>query len=258
MRRVLHFILLLLAVAPAAGLHAQIDPMWDSGRLETTREGLLGLMVRYEQTAASPNYSAEIRASAHRQAEAIRSRLTLGDFRTGDVIDLRVEGEQSLTDTFVVNSDGAILLPVVGSISLYGVLRSELAEHIRAELARYLVEPQVTASSSIRVIFTGSMTPGIFEVPTQELLSAALMRAGGPAGATDVTAMRIERGKEVLWKGDQLQSAIAQGLTIEQLELRSGDHVIIPPVRSRPSLGTIVTTVIPALLLTITTLTQIL
>lgn len=249
--------LVLAAILSTSGLHAQADPGGDGSRLETTREGLLSLLERYEAAAASPGNDSRARGTALSQAEAIRARLATGDFRTGDVVDLAVDGEPTLTGAFVVNNDGAVELPTVGAISLHGVLRSELTEHLRKELGRYLVNPRVTAHSSIRVIFTGSATPGIFEVPTHELLSAALMRAGGPAGGTDLTAMRIERGNDVLWKGAELQSAIAQGLTIGQLDLRSGDHVVIPPTRARPSMSTIVTTVIPALLLTITTLTQI-
>jgi hypothetical protein len=52
--------------------------------------------------------------------------------------------------------------------------------------------------------------------------------AGGPAGDADLEDMRIERIDEVLWTGEELEIVLAQGRTLDQLNLRGGDEVIIP------------------------------
>lgn len=245
-------------LAMGSALEAQETAAWDGGRLELTRQGLEELVARYEQTAASSAYSPELRSDALREAEAARMRLRMGDFRTGDEIALAVEGEEGLNGTFLVNERGAILLPTIGEVPLQGVLRSELQDHLRRQLSSFLVSPVLTAYSSVRLMLSGSVTkPGIFVVPTRELLSTALMNAGGPAGTADLTAMRIERGSQILWEGEALQSAIAQGLTIDQLSLQSGDHVVIPATRAGSPAGQLLTTVVPAVMLLITSLAQV-
>ncbi len=248
-----------LAVASPGLLTGQAPTPWDGGRLDLSREALLELQVRYEQTAASNAFSSEMRAEALAEAEAIRVRLESGDFRTGDEVVLTVQGEPSLTGPFTVNNNRALTLPVIGEISLQGVLRSELHNHLADEIAKYLVNPQVTAYSSVRIMMSGNVTrPGFYVVPTQDLLSSTIMEAGGPAPQADLSSMRIERAGEVVLEGAELQTAIAQGWTIDQLGLRSGDNIVIPELRStRAGLGQMVTTVLPAILLVLTSLTQL-
>src|SRR3982750_771309 len=58
------------------------------------------------------------RAGASQVAAQIKTRLSEGDFRRGDRIALDVQGEQALTDTFIVGSNAELMLPAptVGSM----------------------------------------------------------------------------------------------------------------------------------------------
>jgi hypothetical protein len=40
--------------------------------------------------------------------------------------------------------------------------------------------------------------------------------------------MHIERGGLVLWEGEELQTVLADGRTLDQLNLRAGDQIIVP------------------------------
>lgn len=259
MNRLLRVTALFAALAGAVStpLSGQVSATGDLERLGETRQDLMEMLSRYEQTATASTSSPKAKAQAQIEAEALRVRLRDGDFRPGDEVVLRVEGEPNLDGSFLVNSERAVTLPVIGAISLRGVLRSELQDHLTAQLANYLVDPVVTANSSVRIMISGSVnTPGFYVVPTEKLLSAAIMDAGGPASLADLGSIRIERSGKVVMEGEGLQAAIAQGQTVGQLSLLSGDNVVIP---SRSSGGTsrLVTTVLPALLLVLTSLTQL-
>ena len=252
------FIISVGMAAPAL-LSAQTEVAWDGGRLDLSREALQELQTRYEETAVSNAYSAEMRAQAATDAEAIRVRLQEGDFSTGDEVVLQVEGEPSLTGPFTVNNNRGLTLPVIGAITLQGVLRSELQPYLFDQIATYLVNPQVSAYSSVRIMISGNVTrPGFYVVPTEDILSSTIMDAGGPAPLADLGSMRIERSGEVVLDGEELQTAIAQGMTVDQLGLRSGDNIVIPELRSgRSGLGQMVTTVVPAVLLVLSSIMRI-
>lgn len=225
--RTLVLVLSILAFAPAVAEGQLISTV--SGHAELSREGLDSLLVSYEETAASSVYSQAIREQARREAELIRSRLAEGDFRVGDQIQLVVEGEQELTNTFVVQAGPAIILPRLGSISLRGVLRSELQDHLRTEIGRYIRNPSVQARSFVRLVITGSVaSAGFHVVPINSVFSDVLMVAGGPSGNADLKEIRIEREDRVIWEGAALQQAIIEGRTLDQLSLRAGDEIVVP------------------------------
>ncbi len=194
-----------------------------------TRPELQELLTSYEQLAQSPSASADQRARARYESTLIRARLRDGDFQTGDRVALRVMGEPALSDTFVVNRERMLDLPDIGEIPLHGVLRSELQDHLTRELGRKIRDPMVRAHTMIRLSIEGAVgQPGFYVRPTDEVLTDALMAAGGPADQAAIRRMRIERAGEPIWAGDALQQAIIEGRTLDQLNLRAGDRIIVP------------------------------
>jgi len=203
---------------------------------------------------AAPDSSAAARARAATQAAAVRARLQDGDFQVGDRVVLRVEGadappegtapertppgtprsvEQQVSDTFTVAPDRTILLPVWGTVSLRGVLRSELEPYLTREIARYVRDPVVHAHALVRVSVIGGVAhPGFYAMPADALLSDALTAAGGPIVDAKVHEMRIERAGVPLWTGAALQLALAEGRTLDEMNVRAGDRFVIP-VRNR-------------------------
>lgn len=226
---------LVLVAVPAALLSQSTQvssgrmAAWDPARLHMTRESLEELLARYEQATRSTAYSEELRARARYEAELIRVRLEEGDFQVGDQIELAVEGQQELTNTFQVAPGRVLILPVIGEVPLKGVLRSELEEHLTKSLARFIVEPKVHATSKIRISILGQVAqPGFYVVPSEVPLTDALMLAGGPAQHAELTKIYVERGGDRIWGGEALQAAIIEGRTLDQLSLRAGDRIIVP------------------------------
>jgi protein involved in polysaccharide export with SLBB domain len=156
-------------------------------------------------------------------------------YRAGDRILLEVqtaklEPVKTLTDTFTVVDGPAITLPEgVGRVSLAGVTYPELEQHLTRAIGEYFVNPVVHARTLVRLEVRGAVGhPGFHAVPTDALIDAVLMRAGGPTESAQMTDLRIQRGDTTLWNGDSIRVAIASGRTIGQLGLESGDVIVVP------------------------------
>jgi len=180
-------------------------------------------------------------------------------FQVGDRILLRVEGDSALSDTFTVVAGPALRLPLIGEIPLAGVPRADVEAHLTRELGRYIKDPVVQARALVRVSVVGQVTrPGFYAVPTDLVLADALMLAGGATQEARVDRLRILRGNSALWSGTQLQTAIAQGATLDQLGIRAGDRIQVPGQRDPESkwriAGMVVTTL--ATVVTVVVLTR--
>jgi hypothetical protein len=211
--------------AVAAQQQTELDPK----RAQVTRAALEDLLKRLDATAASPGSRGAIRDQARLEAASIRTRLVDGDFVAGDRIYIRVEGEQALTDTFTVGPGRVLTLPIAGEVSLKGVMRSELESHLQKALGRYIKDPVIQGRSLIRIAVLGEVTrPGFYTVPAQTLVSDALMLAGGPTREAKLDNLRIARGAQRVWEGEALERAVADGKTLDQLNLQAGDRIEVP------------------------------
>ena len=167
------------------------------------------------------------RAKELHRAEAwlLRQRLEKGDFMVGDRIVLAVRNEPTMTDTFTVRPGPVLELSRLPAISLAGVLRSELQQHLTAELGRYMREPVVTAVPLVRVAVMGQVgRPGYYHVPADMLLTDLLMAAGGPGGNADLRRSEIRRGENDLFSSRDVRVALSDGMSLDALSLRSGDE----------------------------------
>lgn len=227
--RVIRPVVLVALLLLAGVAAAQEAPAARGGNLQMSRAELQGILARYEQASQVGGQSETARARSRYEAALIRSRLETGDFQTGDRISLAVEGEPELTDTFTVNAERAVALPGMAQVSLRGLLRSELQPHLRSYIGRYIRNPVVYAQSLIRISVLGEVgSPGFYVVPSDALVTDALMLAGGPTREADLTDVRVERGDREIWEGAPLQLAITEGRTLDQLSLRAGDRLVVP------------------------------
>jgi len=234
--------LLCLCGAAGRGAAQQVDR---STGLAVSRAELQRLVLRLDQASGAPDSSPAAQARARDQAGVVRARLTQGDFHAGDRVLLRVESdepprsgavrteersvEEQLSDSFVVAPDRSITLPLVGVISLAGVLHAELEAHLTHQLSQFLQEPVLHARPLIRIGVVGGVAkPGFYALPADVALSDALMAAGGLTPDAKVGDLRVERSGERLWDGDALRQAITDGRTLDEMNLRAGDQVVVP------------------------------
>ena len=216
-------------VVATPSLEAQTTALPDPNRAQVTRAELTELLARVEAAQESDGYTLPFRDQAAAQTRLIRERLTEGDFQVGDQVVLSVRDEPALTATFTVRPGPQILLPNFGAVPLRGVLRSELEQHLTTHLTRFVRNPEVQAHALFNITVTGAVArPGYYVLPAQALVSEAIMSAGGFTPAADLERLRIVRGESVVWDGQDLQEAIAEGRTFDELSLEAGDAVVVP------------------------------
>lgn len=242
-------------VAPGVVAAQAPDFLVSSGR-EMSRADLEASLARLEQAAVSDEYGGGVREQARLRAEQIRQRLQQGDFRIGDRIQVQVQGENwnsqspgavapitaptagsgavptgrgSVGATFAVQAGPSVKFPDLPAISLQGVLRSELEDHLTREIAQYIREPVVEAQALIRVSVFGSVgAPGFYYPAADQNVGDVIMMAGGPAPDAEYEEIAVRRNGETLWDGDQLRVVMAEGRTLDQLNLQAGDVIEVP------------------------------
>jgi protein involved in polysaccharide export with SLBB domain len=162
------------------------------------------------------------------QAASARERLANGDFQAGDRIAMVVQGEPTLTDTVTVRANQIVHLTNMPDISLHGVLRSELQDFIKQQLGQYLRNPDVRAVSLVRVDVLGPvLKPGFYTAPADELVSDVVMQAGGLSPQADINKTVVRRGEVLVQPASRVQEALARGETLDQLDVRAGDAIVV-------------------------------
>jgi len=207
---------------------AQTPPV-DVRRAQATRVELQAALKELEEVINSPGYSKNYRKNREAEVELVQTRLAQGDFQVGDQIDIVVIGEASLTGKFTVLQGRMLSLPLLSPISLEGVLRSEIRDHLTTEIGKYVKNPQVTVQGSyIRLAIFGAVgNPGYFTIAANALVTEAIIQAGGPRENVEMDKSTIRRqGRDVI-AGTEIQRAIETGQSLDQLNLHGGDELTI-------------------------------
>jgi polysaccharide export outer membrane protein len=123
----------------------------------------------------------------------------------GDTFEVRVYGEQDLSGTYRVSTDGMIIFPLVGKIMVVGLSANTLAEQLTEKLRNgILKDPQVSIFikefNSKKVFVFGEVNrPGTFQYDEDMTIIQAVTVAGGftkGAERNKVSVTRIEDGVE--------------------------------------------------------------
>lgn len=196
-----------------------------------SRSDLQAALQLLESSASSTAYSERTRALARQEASAVRGRLSAGDFRVGDRVYLRVVGPTQLVDTtLAVSAALTVEVPGIRSVGLGGVLRSELEAVLARDLGEVVKQVQVHARPLLRIAVVGTVvSPGYHTVSSEMLVDQLVTLSGGPAATASLSEMQIVRADTIIMKGDEVTRAVAEGKTLEALDLRDGDVLMIPP-----------------------------
>ena len=211
---------LAVLVVCATGVEGQLR-----GSRMATRAQLTALVDSLQQRVPSVEDDDD-RRFMEEQIAWIGQRLREGDVRPGDVVRLRVTGQERWSSDFTVNPTGHIELPDVDDLDMTGTLYSEVEEAISRQLGRYLREPRIDAEVLKRVGILGAVeNPGFYTVEGDMLVSDVIMTAGGPNEQAKVDDVAFRRQGSDLNHPDQL---VWQNLSLDQLGIQSGDEVYVP------------------------------
>jgi len=127
-----------------------------------------------------------------------------------------------------VRATRTIEIPGYANVSVAGVLHSELQDKVLEHFKKSFRDPVVRVNPLVRLAVQGSiMRPGYVYASPDSPLSDALMLAGGQTADADWPNTIVRRSGVILWSAPDLQQAIAQGLSVDRLQLRTGDEVFV-------------------------------
>ena len=137
---------------------------------------------------------------------------------------------------YVVNSDGEIEMPVLGTMEIAGRTRKELAEYLRKELSFYVEDPIVNIKFlNFRVSMLGEFNrPGVVQSTSEKL---SIMEAISYAGDMSLYGIRdsvmIIRTIDGVREHTYLNLLDANSINSEYFYLRQNDIVYAMPTKSR-------------------------
>ena len=178
-------------------------------------------------TAPTTGYVTEARAD-------VGSIIQSASLGAGDEFEVRVYEEQALSGMFVVSPTGQIDYPLVGTVTVEGLVASQVGELLRKRLRQgFLRNPYVTvhvkALNSKKVFVLGEVrTPGRFQYTDHMSIVEAVTLAGG-------FGPMAERNYAIVTRSDGAEQhriavpveKIMQGQATN-FPLRPGDIVFVP------------------------------
>lgn len=153
----------------------------------------------------------------------------------GDVLEVSVWKEESLTKLRTVLPDGKIAFPLIGQVTAGGRTVSELKKEIETRLARFVPDPVLSVGvqqmNSLMIYVVGRVNnPGRFVLNTTVDVLQALAMAGGLnsfANRGQIKVFRKHDGKTKIFAFDY--DDVVKGKNLEQnIPLMREDVIVVP------------------------------
>ncbi|KAA3612268.1 MAG: hypothetical protein DWQ05_19920 [Calditrichaeota bacterium] len=160
----------------------------------------------------------------------------LGDFRSGDGVRIIVwqePGSESaniddlgLSNDYIIENDGHILLPLIGEILVLGRSQNELAEYLKDRFGLYASGLHFITKPLIRVALLGAVhKPGLYLVESNSSLWELIGEAEGPQADANLEKIFISRSGEIV--AEDLLEKTENAYTLREIGVQSGDQVTV-------------------------------
>ncbi len=149
----------------------------------------------------------------------------------GDKISISVWGHQDLSRETIIDPDGEISYPLLGSIKAEGKTTTEIRTELQQALAEYIIEPEVNVNlisyRKLRVTVMGAVKQeGSYEIRADTEVLDVISLAGGiteNAKAEETTLQRQAKKLKInlkeLLRGNNLE---------DNYQLQDGDQLFVP------------------------------
>lgn len=162
------------------------------------------------------------------------------EFKPGDVILVKVYRHPEYSDTFLVDVDTTIYLPLIGTIKVSHLTAPELRDTLYKKFSQFIKRPEIDVIPLFKINILGEVRrPGVYNITSATKVTDAIALAGGLTPDADPKRAIIRRGSKVI--KINIDKAITTEKTAYDVGLRSGDIIYIPRKRIRLSLSTIYT-----------------
>ena len=151
----------------------------------------------------------------------------------GDQVIIRGWGSLNVDAKVVVDRNGQISIPKVGSVPVSGVKVSKLESVVKTAFSKYYKDVELSVSlgqlRSITVYVVGqARRPGSYALSSLTTLASGLFATGGPNANGSMRRVQLKRGGQVITEFD-LYQFLSEGLSSSDVKLIDGDVIYIPP-----------------------------
>ena len=167
-------------------------------------------------------------------AESSDESGTAGELGPGDIISIRVFGEEDLTGKFSVSKGGTINYPYIGRIDIEGMTCADVEDRVTTGLKDgYLKKPDVTCAieeyNSKRIYVLGEVKePGSYPYKATLTIVEAFALAGGATNRAATNGTKLTREMD----GREVQVRVPMQEVVEgrqkNIRLQPGDVVYVP------------------------------
>ncbi|MEW6563194.1 MAG: polysaccharide biosynthesis/export family protein [Pseudomonadota bacterium] len=152
----------------------------------------------------------------------------------GDELVIKGWGQVDIDLSVVVDRNGTIALPRVGTINVSGVRYRDLQGYLKQSIGRVFRNFELDVSlgklRSIQVFVVGrAKRPGAYTVSSLSTLVNTLFVSGGPSSTGSFRSIQVKRNGSVVTEFD-MYDFLLKGDKSHDIALQPGDVIFIPPV----------------------------
>jgi protein involved in polysaccharide export with SLBB domain len=152
----------------------------------------------------------------------------------GDEIHIRAWGQIDIDYKAMVNRDGTLFVPRVGTLNVAGLQYQNLDKFIRNAVARLFKNFELNVSlgqlRSIQIFVVGqARKPGSYVIGSLSTLVNALFASGGPTYKGSMRRIQLKRNNKTISEFD-FYDLLLRGDLSKDAKLLPGDVIFIPPV----------------------------
>ncbi|MBF0571586.1 MAG: polysaccharide biosynthesis/export family protein [Candidatus Omnitrophica bacterium] len=151
----------------------------------------------------------------------------------GDTLKVVYSDQGNMVEnTYQVNSDGMIALPLIGGVKVNGMNRGQAREHLNELMSEYIRNPQLSIqiNTSGKYTVLGAAGPGVFELQPNLRLMEALIRAGvqqSRANLANVLVMRPGKDKPQVLRLN-VKKMMKSGDRSDDILIKPNDLIYVP------------------------------
>ncbi len=147
----------------------------------------------------------------------------------GDELLIRGWGQIEIDYPAIVDRNGTISIPRVGSISVAGVRYQDITQHLRTAISKNFRNFEIAVTMgrlrAVRVFVVGNARrPGSYTVSSLSTLVNAIFAAGGPSARGSMRSIQLKRGNQVVADLD-LYDLLVSGDKSKDAALQPGDVI---------------------------------
>jgi polysaccharide biosynthesis/export protein len=159
----------------------------------------------------------------------------------GDEVLVRAWGAIDVDYRAVVDRNGQLNLPKIGSFTVSGVKAADLERTLRAQIGRFYTNFNLSVTlgqlHGVKVFVVGpALLPGVFNLDSQATLLSAVVAAGGPGPNGSMRKISLRRDGKVISELD-VYAFLVQGDKSKDMQLVAGDVIVFHPVGPRVALN---------------------